>query len=550
MIRTWQLNSFARYALAAATLPLMLVAALCSMPQSAFADEGDQDILLSMFTTATEGGTNNIFASYDGETHYLLASIYDAEEHEPYYDDHYPQACTGLIYHDGFFWALSGQNRNDGKFWPTISYSSDLVHWTHPEGDALMTGTHGIVVDDLPYVGNDKSIGAGQFDVVAPKWAVTANGEIYIVFSAGFFGVRYDEGGHDLMQAYTVHVTELSADEGEPDSDAPGGKYLWPKNLTFKADSIAQKLEFTDYDDANYIDAQLFTNDGIDYLLIKRDGATNQLLKTTDIDDPTAWTMVNEKVTWGYEAPTMVYFNNAYRLFVDGLEGRSLPGLGIRETISAVLTQAGRWDEPVKPMFLDENDEEAITRHGTSIVLEAGTDGWKAAKRLRDEQGRRESGVMHRLYNDYSGEHFYTSSGLEAGGLTTAGWTYEGIGWLAPADSSTPVYRLYNPYEPLGDHHYTTDEDERNRMVKAGWTDEDIGWYSDDKQGTPLYRQYNPNAYASGMSGAHNYTSEKAENDHLVKVGWKAEGIAWYGLAETVEETGAETSNDLQAAAI
>ncbi|WP_322154956.1 BspA family leucine-rich repeat surface protein [Paratractidigestivibacter sp.] len=134
--------------------------------------------------------------------------------------------------------------------------------------------------------------------------------------------------------------------------------------------------------------------------------------------------------------------------------------------------------------------------------------------------------TMYRLYNPYTGEHFYTADKDEKDHLVKVGWNDEGVGWTAPSKSSTPVYRLYNKYVPGGDHHYTTDKDERDDCVAAGWTYEGIGWYSDDAKGMPLYRQYNP--YAT--TGTHNYTTDKDENDHLVSLGWKAEGISWYGV--------------------
>ena len=132
---------------------------------------------------------------------------------------------------------------------------------------------------------------------------------------------------------------------------------------------------------------------------------------------------------------------------------------------------------------------------------------------------------MHRLYNPNSGEHFYTASAGEKDGLVALGWSYEGVGWKAPAKSSTPVFRLYNPN--AGDHHYTTDAGERDALAAVGWSYEGVGWYSDDARGTPLYRQYNPNA----TTGTHNYTTSAAERDMLVSAGWRDEGVGWYGLA-------------------
>ena len=99
---------------------------------------------------------------------------------------------------------------------------------------------------------------------------------------------------------------------------------------------------------------------------------------------------------------------------------------------------------------------------------------------------------MYRLYNRYTGEHFYTSSTVECDSLTSVGWNYEGVGWTAPL-SGDPVYRLYNPYVSGGDHHYTLSEKERDSLVAVGWRYEGVGWRSaPSKSGVPLYRQYNP----------------------------------------------------------
>ena len=140
------------------------------------------------------------------------------------------------------------------------------------------------------------------------------------------------------------------------------------------------------------------------------------------------------------------------------------------------------------------------------------------------------SGVaMHRLYNPNSGEHFYTASAHERDSLRRAGWKYEGVGWTAPASSRTPVYRLYSGT----DHHYTTSAAERDMLVRAGWKYEGVGWYSDDAKGVPLYRQFNPNVNPGAPrnnSGSHNYTTSRAEHDHLVRAGWRGEGIGWYGM--------------------
>ena len=146
--------------------------------------------------------------------------------------------------------------------------------------------------------------------------------------------------------------------------------------------------------------------------------------------------------------------------------------------------------------------------------------------------------VLNRLYNPNSGEHFYTKDIDEKDALVKLGWQDEGIGWVAPTVSSKPVYRLYNPN--AGDHHYTTNTFERDTLTNIGWKYEGIGWYSYVVKDTNapkvngasikpvnVLREYNPNAKAAG---SHNYTTNPAENDFLVSVGWLDEGIAWQSL--------------------
>ena len=85
---------------------------------------------------------------------------------------------------------------------------------------------------------------------------------------------------------------------------------------------------------------------------------------------------------------------------------------------------------------------------------------------------------MYRLYNPYTGEHFYTSSEGERNMISSVGWTYEGVGWVAPESSRTPVYRLYNGRLKRGQHHYTTRSGERSVLVESrGWSDEGVGLY-------------------------------------------------------------------------
>lgn len=126
---------------------------------------------------------------------------------------------------------------------------------------------------------------------------------------------------------------------------------------------------------------------------------------------------------------------------------------------------------------------------------------------------------VYRLYSD--GEHFYTINPVERDTLRSAGWGYEGVGWMQPESSNTGVYRLYNPNN--GKHFFTADVNESAMLSNAGWAYEGVAFLSDEKATVPIYRLFNPNG------GEHFYTASAGEKNALVSMGWKYEGIGFYG---------------------
>ena len=140
------------------------------------------------------------------------------------------------------------------------------------------------------------------------------------------------------------------------------------------------------------------------------------------------------------------------------------------------------------------------------------------------------SGVAtYRLYNRYSGEHFYTVRLSERDSLVKAGWQSEGVCWSTPESSSTPVYRLYNRYN--GEHLYTTSELEYETLGSIGWSREGVAFYSSsEEEGTAVYRLFNP--YET--TGTHLYTTSAAEVESLLGLGWRRDGVCWYALGTPI----------------
>ena len=91
----------------------------------------------------------------------------------------------------------------------------------------------------------------------------------------------------------------------------------------------------------------------------------------------------------------------------------------------------------------------------------------------------------------------------------------------ANAQETVDMHRLYNPNS--GEHFYTADSAEKAHLVKVGWKYEGVGWLAPKRHNaSPVYRVYNPNA------GDHHYTLDANEMFALVDLGWKYEGIGWY----------------------
>ena len=92
----------------------------------------------------------------------------------------------------------------------------------------------------------------------------------------------------------------------------------------------------------------------------------------------------------------------------------------------------------------------------------------------------------------------------------------------ANAQETVDMHRLYNPNS--GEHFYTANTAEKDHLVKVGWKYEGLGWLAPKAENDyPVYRVYNPNA------GDHHYTMDIDEMSDLVyKHGWKFEGIGWY----------------------
>lgn len=282
--------------------------------------------------------------------------------------------------------------------------------------------------------------------------------------------------------------------------------------LTYMFDSLAYIDECNELREKNGLDPLTVTDANMAYSQVQIDWSDSHTAHSQ-------FFMVGENLAWNLSDPFDGWYTQEKALYDSGVQDFSRIGhyLNIikpdyQTTGFAVSTDpSGGWGISYSQVFDYSGSGETVAQYRQDL------------KDYINETGRVKT-PMYRLYNPNSGEHFYTANAKERDHLVKVGWKDEGIGWYAPALSTSPVYRLYNAN--AGDHHYTASAEEAANLVNAGWSNEGIGWYSDVQKTVPLYRQYNSHAKA----GAHNYTTSTGERSSLVKLGWRDENIGWYGM--------------------
>lgn len=494
----------------------------------------DSDLLLGCFYDNDNDFNDTLYVSQNGIDFKALTTL-NNYKHEGAIKG--GMSCPSIIYHNDYFWRISGWNRNDGKIWVTISYSEDLITWTAPEGDGLLTShsTHGIDVAVDPR--NDID---GKFDTVAPEWFLDDDGNVYIIVSCGYFGAFHGKPTVDQMDPYIIPVTELSA-IGMGSTGGPAGtNYKWPDGLTFIAEP-AQRMSSVMLSTMgkDYIDGAITKSGDVYYLYEKRDGVYIDIYSTYSLLSDN-WKLVAKNVgAVGYEGMSVVNFNGKYWLYADEISGQT--AIGTKYSSSAKITSFSGFQ---KLNFTDDTGVRRVARHGTVMVVKAGTPAYRALKKAMTLTNTNLNFVattpVYRMYNTITSEHLFTSDKTEYDKFSKLYnqkkdyWKPEGIGWYAPSSGGTKVYRLYNPglgAQFKSSHYYTTSTSEASDLVKNhGWLYDfsgSGGKSSTTTRGNAAFlsggTQAVYTAYSEGLRSAHHYTASVSEWNGLDR-GWDIEG--------------------------
>lgn len=385
------------------------LSALVGTAQAAVADEYP-DILLASFFNSSADKSDTLYTSVDGQNFQKIGVAY--QDSTP--NDSSSQWVTtkpynvatlsdpSIMYHDGWFYMLSGFT-GSGKFIPMIGYSQDLVHWAYPNSGSSTN----VSLSPLPPTSN-----SSNFDIVAPEFFRTSSGEIYITFSAGYYGDFHGDSHNDQMYPYIVKLDYLAPGTTDPASN-PGAA---PKTSY----GTAVRINLPE-SNSNRIDGSFYEENGTYYYIIKKDGITNEIWSIKDmsrVSDPNAWTKVCANALTGYEGPSLVKFNGQYWLYTDKLAdypaGSADGTNGIFAQRSSSLSGGWWGNDRITTKNLDGRD--ISNRHGTVIVISdpaAKKVVWEARAKAGFVYEAGKNGTETKVVNGVT-EHYFWENGVMA----------------------------------------------------------------------------------------------------------------------------------------
>lgn len=238
------------------------------------------------------------------------------------------------------------------------------------------------------------------------------------------------------------------------------------------------------------------------------------------------------------------------QLKVAGLSAVLATTLGLGGALVAPATALAADDTTTTNTKTLENPNIKVEKEEGNLEISEVEDGTNDNKKEEHNTDQLKVVEVVRLYNPWNGDHLFTSDTKEVFNAEKAGWTNEGTFWKAyhhegdyrkvfkdNGKLGTPVLRLFNQY--TGEHLYTTSTEEYNARVANGWTGEGVSFYSvaANADGTPktaedsdkvvvktkvdsVYRMFNPFVQV----GTHLYGGVE-ENAKCLADGWKADNV-------------------------
>ena len=365
--------------------------------------------MLAVFFSSREDTSDMLYVTFDGYNFYYIGNAFtDAYPNEEYNDvatiDNHDDTSVpeyyrfnvstlrdpGLFYKDGAFWLLGdtvAQVDGSYRFFPLLSYSTDLVNWSFPGSGKDYYDT-GVKPETQPLDANGNRIDGSFYHSAGTDAFVDDDGTVWLIVTMGYYA---DSSYANQLSHYLLKITDLTAPadssglitlEDKAVNSFFGCDYgkLIQINLPYTEDYV-DFSQFKDPDGSPYsgktfdYDGMLFKDGGKYYMPVQHDGLKLTLWCIDDLNkagDPNAWTMVTEELAEGTEGPSMVKNYGKYFLYTDRLDGWQHNDEwgdyhGIFAYTSDTLTTT--FQDHSRINAVDNQGNKLSTRHGTVITL-------------------------------------------------------------------------------------------------------------------------------------------------------------------------------------
>lgn len=241
---------------------------------------------------------------------------------------------------------------------------------------------------------------------------------------------------------------------------------------------------------------------------------------TEDLPVSKVWDNWEYYIGWAFWMPGHIGIVSEVEGYYYALDGSA------RNSVHYAMPRQG-WTRLLKLFDVDyddqshEEEEDEVTPEEITQAVFAGINMQDFVARCMNAAPiasvSNDGGDVYRMYEPKSGDHLFCQA-EERDALLSAGWTNEGVAWVAPKGGTLPIYRVYCGRN--GDHLLTASLDEANTLYKSGWTYEGVPFFASG-EGDEIHRLYNPNG------GDHMLTASAEEKDSLISAGWQYEGVAF-----------------------
>ena len=345
------------------------------MTEAATAVENPKELLLGMFFNSQKDQSDTLYVSFDGTNFEMIGiALKDRapqDETDNVIDDPNVESVKCLHdpclqYHNGYYWSMSGFVRRsgdrEGTFQPMLTYSPDLINWSYPNSGGTDNNTNtSISPSILPY-GREGERDNTDFECAAPGLFIDDDGTGWIIACLGYYAKSHGDYHKDVMSPYIIKAENL-----RPGTTEVPTTFALKNKVPLCTYSDAYPVNLEGATSTNYIDSEIYKENGVYYLALKRDSTITEIWKTDTLGLDSKWTLVCPNVVDGFEGPSLTYFAGRYRCYTDKLTTGTDSSKGVFVTESDKLESG--WENTHRIVTKTIGGDIIPNRHGSVLRI-------------------------------------------------------------------------------------------------------------------------------------------------------------------------------------